>query len=96
MQRIFHDFMLAKRASQDIKCHYLNGSRNRDISFFSSPSFAGSIRLLLGAGLSASDLVSAITPSLSTCPSRREAPSEVVGNVVDFVAILLNKGSGQG
>ena len=80
--------MLAKRASRDIKCHYLNGSRNRDISFFSSPSFAGSIRLLLGAGLSASDMVSAITPSLSTCPSRREAPSEV-GNVVDFVAILF-------
>ena len=76
-------FMLSKRASQDIKYNYLNGSRNRDTSFFSS-SF-----LLFGAGLSASDVVSAITPSISTCPFRREAPSEV-GNVVDFVAILLN------
>ena len=89
-QRIFHDFlMLANRASRDIKCHYLNGSRNRDISFLSS-SFAGGILFLLGVGLSASsDMVSAITPSLLTCPSRREAPSEV-GIFVDFVAILLN------
>ena len=43
----------------------------------------------MGVGLSVSVMVSATTPSLSTCPSRREAPSEV-GNVVDFVAILLN------
>ena len=57
----------------------LNGSRNRDISFFSSSSFVGGIRLLLGVvGLfAASDMVSAITSSLSTYSSRREALSEV-------------------
>ena len=59
-----------------IKFHYLNGSRNRDISFFSSSSFLGCIRLLLGV-VGLSDMVSAITSSLSTFALRREALSEV-------------------
>ena len=65
-----------KYKRMDFKFHYLNGSRNRDISFFSSSSFVGCIRLLLGVvGLSA--MVSAITSSLSTFALRREALSEV-------------------
>ena len=68
-----------KYKRMNFKFHYLNGSRNRDISFFSSSSFVGGICLLLGVvGLfAASDMVSAITSSLSTSASRREALSEV-------------------
>ena len=69
VSNLLHILSNGKYKNMDDKCHYLNGSRNRDISFFSS-SFAG--------GLTASNIVSAIMSSLSTSASRREALSEVV------------------